>query len=62
MEDSEVSSLNDVSKAISQIKKLPLSEKKKSEMISEIRKASNPNYAVMSEIEEIKKSLTNLIL
>ncbi|TGN00361.1 hypothetical protein EHR03_13105 [Leptospira mayottensis] len=57
MEDSEVSSLNDVSKAISQIKKLPLSEKKKSEMISEIRKASNPNYAVMSEIEEIKKSL-----
>ncbi|MDI7218871.1 hypothetical protein QMN07_15325 [Leptospira santarosai] len=58
MEDSEVESLNDVSKAIAQIKKLPLAEKKKSEMISEIRKASNPNYAVMSEVEDIKKSLS----
>ncbi|MBE0302184.1 hypothetical protein Lepto782_23475 (plasmid) [Leptospira interrogans serovar Canicola] len=64
MEDSEVGSLNEVSKAIAQIKKLPLSEKKKSEMISEIRKASNPNYAVMSEVEDIKKSLneTNNLL
>ncbi|EMO53892.1 hypothetical protein LEP1GSC172_3322 [Leptospira noguchii] len=59
IEDSEVESLNDVSKAIAQIKKLPMTEKKKSEMISEIRKASNPNYAVMSEIEDIKKSLSD---